>query len=127
MARFKKVPSVHESKVVYYDGIIDGIVLLAIKEVQYVELDTKETNSLTRNKAIKVRKAQDGIHIDVTVKIHYSQNVSDMAFKIQEAVRVYYSDDYEALAKKIMGIDFSWNASANLYIKQYAKLLKKKK
>ena len=50
-----------------------------------------------------------------------------MLEKIQEAVRVYYSDDYEALAKKIMGIDFSWNASANLYIKQYAKLLKKKK
>ena len=50
-----------------------------------------------------------------------------MLEKIQEAVRVYYSDDYEVLAKKIMGIDFSWNASANLYIKQYAKLLKKKK
>lgn len=50
-----------------------------------------------------------------------------MLEKIQEAVRVYYSDDYEALAKKIMDIDFSWNASANLYIKQYAKLLKKKK
>ena len=87
MARFKKIPQVHEGKVVYYDGIVDGIVLLAINEIAYIELDAKETSSLERNNAIKVRRAQDGIHIDVTVKIHYSQNVSDMAFKIQEAVR----------------------------------------
>ena len=87
MARFKKIPQVHEGKVVYYDGIIDGIVLLAIKEIPYIELDTKETSSLSRNNAIKVKRAQDGIHIDVTVKIHYSQNVSDMAFKIQESIR----------------------------------------
>ncbi len=87
MARFKKIPQVHEGKVVYYDGIIDGIVLLAINEIPYIELDAKETSSLARNSAIRVRRAQDGIHIDVTVKIHYSQNVSDMAFKIQEAVR----------------------------------------
>ena len=51
-----------------------------------------------------------------------------MLEKIKEAVNVYYSkDDYLLLSKKIMGIDFSWNASANLYIKQYAKLLKKSK
>ncbi len=87
MARFKKVPQVREGKVVYYDGIIDGIVLLAIKEIAFIELDTKETSSLVKNNAIKVRKEKDGIHIDVTVKIHYTQNVSDMAFKIQEAVR----------------------------------------
>ena len=87
MARFKKVPQVHEGKVVYCDRIVDGIVLLAINEIAYIELDAKETSSLERNNAIKVRRAQDGIHIDVTVKIHYSQNVSDMAFKIQEAVR----------------------------------------
>ena len=87
MARFKKIPQVHEGKVVYYDGIIDGIVLLAINEIPYIELDAKETSSLARNSAIRVRRTQDGIHIDVTVKIHYSQNVSDMAFKIQEAVR----------------------------------------
>ncbi len=87
MARFKKIPQVREGKVVYYDGIIDGIVLLAINEIAFIELDTKETSSLVRNNAIKVRKEKDGVHIDVTVKIHYSQNVSDMAFKIQESVR----------------------------------------
>ena len=87
MARFKKVPQVHEGKVVYCDRIVDGIVLLAIAEIPYIELDTKEASSLARNNAIKVRKEKDGIHIDVTVKINYTQNVSDMAFKIQESVR----------------------------------------
>ena len=56
MARFKKVPQVREGKVVYYDGIIDGIILLAINEIAFIELDTKETSSLARNNAIKVRK-----------------------------------------------------------------------
>ncbi len=87
MARFKKVPQVHEGKVVYYDGIISGIVLLAVSEIPYIELDTKETSSLARNNAIKVKREKDKIHIDVTVKIHFTQNVSDMSFKIQEAIR----------------------------------------
>ena len=87
MARFKKVPQVHEGKVVYYDGIINGIVLLAINEIPYIELDAKDVSSLSRNNAVKVKREKDGIHIDVTVRIHYTQNVSDMAFKIQEAIR----------------------------------------
>ncbi len=87
MARFKKIPQVHEGKVVYYDGIINGIVLLAINEIPYVELDAKDVSSLARNNAVKVKREKDGIHIDVTVKIHYTQNVSDMAFKIQESIR----------------------------------------
>ena len=33
------------------------------------------------------KKEKDGIHVDVVVKIHYAQSVSDTAFKIQEAVR----------------------------------------
>ena len=39
MARFKKVPvSTNEGKIVYGDGIVDGIVLLAINEIPNVEL-----------------------------------------------------------------------------------------
>lgn len=87
MARFKRIPQVQEGKIIYRDGIIDGIVLLAVKEIQHVKLDSKEHDSLTKNNAIDVRKEKDGVHIDITVKIHYLQNVSDMAFKIQESVR----------------------------------------
>ncbi len=87
MARFKKIPQVNEGKVVFSDGIIDGIVLLAVNEIQHIELDAKDSSTQMRSTAIKVRRDKDGIHVDITVKIHFAQNVSDIAFKIQEAVR----------------------------------------
>ena len=87
MARFKKVPQVNEGKIVYNDEIVDGIVLLAVGEIPYIELDAKDSSNQMRSNAIKVRKDKDGIHVDVVVKIHFTQNVSDTAFKIQESVR----------------------------------------
>lgn len=87
MARFIKIPQVNEGKIVYSDDIINGIVFLAVKEIPHIELDSKDDNSISKNSAIRVKREKDGIHIDVTVKIHYAQNVSDTAFKIQEAVR----------------------------------------
>lgn len=89
MSRFKKVPQINEGKIAYGDGIVDDIVLLAVTEIPYVELEDTNTQQKqqTRSKSIKVRKEKDGIHVDVTVKIHFSQSVSDIAFKIQESVR----------------------------------------
>ena len=87
MARFKKIPLVNEGKVIYHDGIIDGIVLLAVNEIPNIELDAKDSTNQMRSSAIKVKRDKDGIHVDVVVKIHFAQNVSDTAFKIQEAVR----------------------------------------
>ena len=87
MTRFNKMPQVNEGKIIYHDDIIDGIVFLAVSEIPYIELDSKEKNSLSKNSAIKVSREKGDIHIDVNVKIHYSQNVSEMAFKIQEAIR----------------------------------------
>jgi len=87
MARFKKTPQTQEGKIVYGDGIVDGIVLLAVKEIPFVELCAEATRKQMRSSAIKVKKEKDGIHVDVVVRIHYAQSVSDTAFKIQEAVR----------------------------------------
>ena len=88
MARFKKIPvNPHQGKITYSDGIVDGIVLLAVAEIPYVELYYTSTKKKMRSNAIKVNFDKDGVHVDVVVKIHYSQCVSDMAFKIQEAVR----------------------------------------
>ena len=83
MARFKKIPVVNEGRITYHDKIIDEIVFLAVGEIPNVEFDANQM----RNKTIKVRRDKDGIHVDVVVKIHFTQNVSDIAFKIQEAVR----------------------------------------
>ena len=77
----------HEDKIVYADGIVDGIVLLAITELPYVELDADLSNIKNANKAIKVVLGADGVNVEVKVKIHYSQSVTDVAFKIQEAIR----------------------------------------
>ena len=77
----------HEDKIVYADGIVDGIVLLAITELPYVELDADLSNIKNANKAIKVVLVADVVNVEVKVKIHYSQSVTDVAFKIQEAIR----------------------------------------
>ena len=88
MARFKKVlSSTHEGKITYGDGIVDGIVLLALKEVPNVELFNVPGPKKMRSNSIKVFIEKDGVHVDITVKTHFSQNVADVAFKIQEAVR----------------------------------------
>ena len=88
MARFKKVPlNTREGKIVYGDGIVDGIVLLAMNEIPDAELYTTAPSKKMRSNAIKVHNEKDGVHIEVTVKTHYSQSISDVAFKIQEAIR----------------------------------------
>jgi len=88
MAHLKKYyRSVHEGKLTYGNGIVDGIVLLALKEIPYVELANTFTSRPMRSSAIKVRMEKDGVHVDVTVKTHYLQSISDVAFKIQETVR----------------------------------------
>ena len=88
MAHLKKIyRSIHEGKLTYGSGIVDGIVLLSIKEIPYVELASTLTSIPMRSNAISVRLEKDGVHVDVSIKIHYTQCVSDIAFKIQEAVR----------------------------------------
>ena len=88
MARIKKVTrNKHEGKIIYGDGIVDGIVYLAVAEIPNAELYTLKQYSKNRSKSIDVSFSKDGVHVDVTVKVHYSQAVSDMAFKIQETIR----------------------------------------
>ena len=88
MVHFKKIPlKEHEGKITYGDNIVDGIVLLAISEIPYVELYHHSSRKKLTNPAISVTIEKDGVHVDVVVKVHYSQCVSDIAFKIQEAVR----------------------------------------
>ncbi len=88
MARFKNLPqNRQEGKIVYGDGIVDGIVILAVSELDYVELYNISPRRQMRSSAVKVTQDKDGVHVDVAVKIHYSQSVSEIAFKVQEAVR----------------------------------------
>lgn len=88
MARFKQIPQkVNEGKIIYGDRIVDGIVLLAVDELEYVELSSVKRNKTMSSNAIKVVFEKDGVHVDVAVKIYYTQSISETAFKIQEAIR----------------------------------------
>ena len=86
MARFKKFPvNGHEGRLVYGDGIVDDIVKLAVDEIPNVDLDY--THPVIHGEPVKVVFERDGVHVDVSVVIHFMQSVSEIAFKIQEAVR----------------------------------------
>lgn len=112
MARFKKIPQhKNEGKIVYGNGIVDGIVLLAVSELDYVELDSTAPRTKMRSNAIKVTFDKDGVHVDVAVKIHYSQSVSDTAFMIQEAVRynVEAMTEYHVASVNVIVQDVMFN------------------
>ncbi len=81
MAYFKKlIEKENAGKLTYGNYIVQEIVEIAVSEVPFVKFYNPGC-------AIDVYSDKDGIHIGVVVKIHYSQSVSDMAFKIQETVR----------------------------------------
>ena len=93
MAYFKNIPGGHDGKIIYNGSIINGIVLLAISEIDGVEMANITPNQKNKSddklskKAVRVRFEKDGIHVDVDVQIHQLSSVSDMAFKIQENVK----------------------------------------
>ncbi len=88
MTRIKKVVrSKHEGKIILGDGIVEGIVNIAVTEIPHVELYSVGANGKYNKKTIKVLFDKEGVHVDVVVKVNYNQSVSDMAFKIQEVIR----------------------------------------
>ena len=103
MARFKKIPlRENEGKITYGKKIINDVVLLAVSEIPYVELCGMVSISEMKASSIKIDFAKDGVYVEVAIKVHYTQSVSDVAFKIQESVRhnVEAMTDY-----KIAGVD----------------------
>ncbi len=87
MTRFKKIPQIkNEGKVSFSADVLDGIVLLAMREVEDVELVNPSISSLNSS-AIKIKRNGNNVYIDVAVKIHFTQSISEAAFKIQEAIR----------------------------------------
>ena len=107
MARFKKLlQKKEEGKIIYKDGIVDGIILLSVSELDHVELCSFSKNNEMKSKAIKITYNKDVIQVDVMVKIHFSQSVSDVAFKIQEAIR----HNVESMTEyKVAGVNVAVN------------------
>jgi starch synthase len=52
-------------------------------------------------------------------------NVNSFVAKLNEAIQLYQQKDkWQNLVKKVMGLDFSWQTSAQKYLKLYSELLK---
>ncbi|MBR5388399.1 MAG: Asp23/Gls24 family envelope stress response protein [Clostridia bacterium] len=102
--RIKKYP-IKETvdKLVYGNGIVDEIVLLAVAEVPYAQIYSGPHGYMAKND-VKVVIDKETVSVDVTVKVHYTQSVSEMAFKIQEAVKhnVEAMTDYRVNAVNVI-------------------------
>ena len=109
--RLKKFrPKESRDKLVYGDGIVEGIVLLAVAEIPYAEIYRGVIGKRLPEHAVKVVIDKSNVSIDVEVSIHFSQSVSDMAFKIQEAVKynVESMTDYSVISVNVIvkGVTF---------------------
>ena len=88
MARFKKFSQKKKvGKIIYKNGIVDGIVMLAVAQIPMAKLFTDPNSTNTKSSSVNVTYEKYGVNVDIAVKIHFTQSISDMAFKIQEAVR----------------------------------------
>ncbi len=82
MSYLKKFPTPKQSdgKVSYGSGILNNIIKFAVDEIPDVSL-------MPSSNPIDFLFDKDGVAVDVNIKINYTCNVSEMAFKVQEAIR----------------------------------------
>jgi uncharacterized alkaline shock family protein YloU len=82
MAHIRHDPtSSQKGKITYNAGIVDGIVALAITEVEGVSLLS------TKNKGIKLNIDKTGINADISVQVDYDYDVPALAFRIQQSIK----------------------------------------
>ncbi len=82
MAHIRHDPTTtQKGKITYNSSIVSGIVALAIGEVEGVALLTN------KNKGIKLIFDKEGIVADICVKADSTENVSSLAFKIQQSIK----------------------------------------
>lgn len=82
MAHIRHDPTTtQKGKITYNSTIVNGIVAIAISEVEGV--------SLLNNKkqGVKLNFDKEGIVADISVKVDSTANVSALAFKIQQSIK----------------------------------------
>ncbi|MBE5744492.1 MAG: Asp23/Gls24 family envelope stress response protein [Clostridiales bacterium] len=80
-------------KVVYNSGVIKGIVVLAVSEVQGVAIKTNGKKD--KLDYIKIEFNGNVVSVDVTIDVIYTSNIPDLAFEVQESVK----HNVEAMSK----------------------------
>ena len=82
MANFKFGTQNEQSgKVVYNAGIVNGIVEIAVNEVEGAQLVSG------KRRGISLYIEKDGIYADISVIVTYGYNVPELAFRIQQSVK----------------------------------------
>lgn len=82
MAHIRHDPTTtQKGKITYNSTIVNGIVALAVGEVEGVSLLT------TKNQGIKLNFDKQGIIADINVKVDATANVSSLAFQIQQSIK----------------------------------------
>lgn len=82
MSNFRFNPNDKQNgKVVYNAGILNGIVVLAVEEVEGTVLISG------KRRGISLFIEKDGIYADVSVIVKYGYNVPELAYRIQQSVK----------------------------------------
>ena len=82
MSNFRFNPNDNQNgKVVYNAGIVNGIVTLAVNEVEGTMLVSG------KKRGISLFLEKDGIYADVSVIVKYGYNVPELAYRIQQSVK----------------------------------------
>lgn len=82
MSKFRFNPNDKQNgKVVYNAGILNGIVALAVEEVEGTVLISG------KRRGISLFIEKDGIYADVSVIVKYGYNVPELAYRIQQSVK----------------------------------------
>ena len=81
MSNYKFGGNKGNGKVVYNAGIINGIVALAVNEVEGVHLVSG------KRRGISLFLEKDGVYADVSVSVHYGHNVPYIAYRIQQSIK----------------------------------------
>ena len=76
----KPAPRTNDGKVTYGSGILTNIISYAVEEISDVAL-------YQSSNPINYVFDKKGVAVDVDIKINYTCNVSEMAFKVQESIR----------------------------------------
>ena len=67
-------------KITYNSDIVNSIVAIAVQEVEGVD-------SITPNKGIRLFFEKDGVYVDVSVVVKYSNSIPELAFRIQQSIK----------------------------------------
>ena len=66
--------------ITYNSDIVNSIVAIAVQEVEGVY-------RLTPNKGIRLYFEKDGVYVDVSVIVKYSNSIPELAFRIQQSIK----------------------------------------